>query len=167
MAALQDAMRRIKRETERSVRFQLKSYRENIKYQYFIKLIDAVSAHMQKMLEERFDDVESVLSKRHCRVWRARAMPSVPAAPEPEPYRYEVAGQVLEGVSWPGLFAHGHLDPATEALLTTLAGWPRCSSDQASRLPARPWPTMRVSKRLTARWRRSPPAACATRATAR
>ncbi len=73
-----------------------------------------------KVLEERFGDVESVLSKRHCRVWRARALAAVPPAPEPEPYRYEVGGQVLEGVSWPGLFAHGRLDQATEALLACL-----------------------------------------------
>jgi 16S rRNA (guanine1207-N2)-methyltransferase len=73
-----------------------------------------------KVLSERFRDVESVLGKRHCRVWRARGLTEVPPAPSPEPYRYEVGGQVLEGVSWPGLFAHGHLDPATQALLERL-----------------------------------------------
>jgi len=73
-----------------------------------------------KVLSERFTDVESVMTKRHCRVWRARGLEEVPPAPKPEPYRYEVGGVVLEGVSWPGLFAHGHLDPATEALLERL-----------------------------------------------
>lgn len=73
-----------------------------------------------KVLAEGFDHVETVLSKRHCRVWCARGLAAVPPAPEPSPYRYEVAGQVLEGISWPGLFAHGHLDPATQALLEVL-----------------------------------------------
>ncbi|MFH1980242.1 MAG: dynamin family protein [Pseudomonadota bacterium] len=55
MAALQDGVRRIKRETEKSIRFHFKSYRENIKFQYISKLIDAVAAHMNLMLNERFD----------------------------------------------------------------------------------------------------------------
>lgn len=55
MAALQDGVRRIKRETEKTIRFQFKSYRENIKFQYVFKLIDAVAAHMHLVLNERFD----------------------------------------------------------------------------------------------------------------
>jgi hypothetical protein len=55
MSAIQDSLRRIKRETEKSIRFHFKSYRENIKFQYIHKLIDAASAHMHQMLKDRFD----------------------------------------------------------------------------------------------------------------
>ena len=55
MAALSDGMRRIKRETEKSVRFHFTSYRENIKFQYVYKLIDAAAAHMEQVLNERFE----------------------------------------------------------------------------------------------------------------
>ena len=55
MAALKDGMRRIKRETEKSIRFSFKNYRENIKYQYMKKLIDAVAEHLHQTLHERFD----------------------------------------------------------------------------------------------------------------
>lgn len=64
MFALQDGVRRIKRETEKSIRFHFKSYRENIKFQYISKLIDAAAAHMHQMLNERFDafgtDLEAI-----------------------------------------------------------------------------------------------------------
>ncbi len=55
MSAIQDGLRRIKRETEKSIRFHFKSYRENVKFQYIHKLIDAASAHMHQMLKDRFD----------------------------------------------------------------------------------------------------------------
>lgn len=62
MAALGDGVRRIKRETEKSVRFHFKSYRENIKFQYVFKLIDAAAGHMHQLLNERFDAFGTDLS---------------------------------------------------------------------------------------------------------
>jgi hypothetical protein len=55
LAALKDGLRRIKRETEKSIRFSFKNYRENLKYQYVVKLIDAVAEHLHQTLRERFD----------------------------------------------------------------------------------------------------------------
>ena len=52
--ALTAGIRRMKRETERSIRFHLKDYRENIKYQYLMKLVDAVADTLQRRMVERF-----------------------------------------------------------------------------------------------------------------
>jgi 16S rRNA (guanine1207-N2)-methyltransferase len=73
-----------------------------------------------KLLEERFEQVEAVRSKRHTRVWRASGLRRVPDEPVPEKVTAEVAGVQLDWLSWPGLFAHSRLDPATEALLRHL-----------------------------------------------
>ena len=53
--ALEDGVKRMKRETERSVLAHLKDYKENIKFQYMYKLTDAMSEHLYKGLLESFN----------------------------------------------------------------------------------------------------------------
>jgi GTPase SAR1 family protein len=53
--ALEDGVKRMKRETERSVLMHLKDYKENIKFQYMYKLTDAISEHLYKGLLESFN----------------------------------------------------------------------------------------------------------------
>ena len=52
--ALKDSLTRIKRETERAIFFHFKNYRENLKFQYLFKLIDAVSNSLYEDLQNRF-----------------------------------------------------------------------------------------------------------------
>lgn len=52
--ALKDGVLRMKRETERSIIFLFKDYRENIKFQYIFKLVDAVSNKFYQALLDRF-----------------------------------------------------------------------------------------------------------------
>jgi len=54
LLALRDGFQRIKRETERSILFHFKDYKENIKFQFLLKLIDATSGHLQEALTDRF-----------------------------------------------------------------------------------------------------------------
>ena len=61
--ALKDAVLRIKRETEKSIGFQFKSYKENIKFQYIFKLVDAFSTNLYEILLDRFQVHVSDLSK--------------------------------------------------------------------------------------------------------
>ncbi|GBC61235.1 hypothetical protein DENIS_2195 [Desulfonema ishimotonii] len=55
MLALRDGISRLKHETEKSVLFNFRDYRENIKFQYIFKLADAVSDALYAGLMERFD----------------------------------------------------------------------------------------------------------------
>ncbi|MBC2741526.1 MAG: dynamin family protein [Desulfosarcina sp.] len=51
--ALASGVKRMKRETERSILFHLKDYKENIKFQYMLKLADAAAAALyRRMLEQ-------------------------------------------------------------------------------------------------------------------
>ena len=52
--AMEDALRRMKRETARSVVFQLKDYRENMKFRYFFELVETVSDSFAQTVLERF-----------------------------------------------------------------------------------------------------------------
>jgi GTPase SAR1 family protein len=52
--ALKDGVNRMKRETERSVIFLFKDYKENIKFQYFFKIADAASSRLIETLLDRF-----------------------------------------------------------------------------------------------------------------
>jgi hypothetical protein len=61
--AVEDALRRMKRETARSVVFHLKDYRENLKYQYFFNLVEAVSDSFAETVLERFQAYFSDLSE--------------------------------------------------------------------------------------------------------
>jgi GTPase SAR1 family protein len=54
MSALKDGIRRMKRDAERSVVSHLKDYRENLKFQYLFKLIDAGASSIDRMLSDRF-----------------------------------------------------------------------------------------------------------------
>jgi len=52
--AMEDALQRMKRETARSVVFHLKDYRENLKFGYFFKLVEAASESFAQTVLERF-----------------------------------------------------------------------------------------------------------------
>jgi hypothetical protein len=52
--ALSSGVKRMKRETERSILFHLKDYKENIKFQYMLKLADAAASALYGQMVERF-----------------------------------------------------------------------------------------------------------------
>ena len=52
--ALEDAARRMKRDTEKSVVFNLKDYRENLKFRFLFKLVDATSEGFAQAVLDRF-----------------------------------------------------------------------------------------------------------------
>jgi hypothetical protein len=52
--ALASGIKRMKHETERAVVFHLKDYKENIKFQYLLKLADASAAALLQRMLERF-----------------------------------------------------------------------------------------------------------------
>ena len=52
--ALETAARRIKSDTEKSVVFNLKDYRENLKFRFLFKLIDATSEGFAQAVLDRF-----------------------------------------------------------------------------------------------------------------
>ncbi len=54
MLALADGFRLIKRETEKSIIFHFENYRENFKFQYVSKLLDAAVEYLHQLLTERF-----------------------------------------------------------------------------------------------------------------
>jgi GTPase SAR1 family protein len=53
--ALKDGVKRIKQETENSIAFHLKDYKENLKFQYLYKLVDSVSENLLETLLDRFN----------------------------------------------------------------------------------------------------------------
>jgi len=60
--ALEDAARRMKRDTEKSVVFNLKDYRENLKFRFLFKLVDATSEGFAQAVLDRFQAYFSNLS---------------------------------------------------------------------------------------------------------
>ncbi len=62
MLALKDIVLRMKRETERSLIFHLKDYKENIKFQYMFKLVEALSNSLYEALLDRFQSYTTDLS---------------------------------------------------------------------------------------------------------
>ena len=60
--AMEDALRRMKRETARSVVFHLKDHRENLKFRYFFNLVEAASESFAQIVLERFQAYFSDLS---------------------------------------------------------------------------------------------------------
>jgi hypothetical protein len=54
LRVLEDAVRRMKRETEKSAVFHLKDYRENLKFGYLFKLVEAVSDRYAEAVLDRF-----------------------------------------------------------------------------------------------------------------
>ena len=61
--ALASGVKRMKRETERSIIFHLKDYKENIKFQYMHKLADATAAALYSQVQERFQHHGADLSR--------------------------------------------------------------------------------------------------------
>lgn len=72
-------------------------------------------------------EVRTVEARRHCRVWRAQRS-EAPARGGLDDWAEEVElalpGGPTRAVSFPGLFAHGRLDPATRLLVETLDSLP-------------------------------------------
>lgn len=70
-----------------------------------------------------FDAPDTLLTKRHCRVFRG-VRNETAALPSPDEFaktiRVETASHDLSWVSWPGMFAHGKLDKGSELLLENL-----------------------------------------------
>lgn len=62
LLALKGSVLRLKRETERSISFLFKDYRENIKFQYIFKLVAAVSKNLYEALLDRFQAYVTDLS---------------------------------------------------------------------------------------------------------
>jgi hypothetical protein len=60
--ALASGIKRMKRETERSILFHLKDYKENIKFQYLLKLADAAAQAVYGQVLERFQHQGADLS---------------------------------------------------------------------------------------------------------
>jgi GTPase SAR1 family protein len=54
LQALDNGIKLIKRETEKSITFHFENYRENFKFQYAAKLIEAASANLHQLLMEQF-----------------------------------------------------------------------------------------------------------------
>ena len=54
MRALADGVRLIKRETEKSIVFHFENYRENFKFQYVSRLLNASAENLHQLLIERF-----------------------------------------------------------------------------------------------------------------
>jgi len=61
--ALAAGVKRMKKETERSILFHMKDYKENIKYQYLLKFADAAAEALYRKMMERFQYYGSDLSK--------------------------------------------------------------------------------------------------------
>ncbi|HYG85196.1 MAG TPA: methyltransferase [Azospirillum sp.] len=72
-----------------------------------------------KRLEGLFADPETLTVKRRARVLEMRRT-DAPARGDPEAWRETVAIAAAMFVSYPGLFAHGRLDPGTALLLDVL-----------------------------------------------
>lgn len=62
MKALADGFNLIKRETEKSIVFHFENYRENFKFQYISKLVDAASEYLRQRLMEKFRSYHSDIS---------------------------------------------------------------------------------------------------------
>ena len=75
-----------------------------------------------KVLEELFTEVDTLDTRRKCRLWRAKGLH---VTPEPldsfaEQVEVEVAGRTLRYRTLPGVFAEGRLDDGTRLLLQHL-----------------------------------------------
>ena len=61
--ALKDGVARMKKETERSLLFHFKDYRENIKFGYIFKMVESASVQIADGLLERFETYENDLAQ--------------------------------------------------------------------------------------------------------
>jgi len=66
--ALKSGMRRMKRETEKSVIFHLNDYKENVKFKYLIKLVDVVSDVLDQELLRGFNNYADDLLRLNKRI---------------------------------------------------------------------------------------------------
>jgi hypothetical protein len=62
MHALTDGFKLIKRETENSIVFHFENYRENFKFQYVTRLLEAAAAQLNQLLMERFQVFDTNIS---------------------------------------------------------------------------------------------------------
>jgi hypothetical protein len=61
--ALKDGVSRMKKDTELSVIAHFKDYKENIKFQYLFKIVDAIAASFSKILGDRFRACDTDLTQ--------------------------------------------------------------------------------------------------------
>jgi hypothetical protein len=61
--ALKDGVERMKKETERSVLFHFKDYRENIKFRYIFPMVESAANQISDVLLERFQTYEDDLTQ--------------------------------------------------------------------------------------------------------
>ena len=65
--ALQDGIRRIKKETERSVLAHFRDYKENVKFQYMLRLADMAGRRLYETLTEHYQgyltDLQALVSQ--------------------------------------------------------------------------------------------------------
>ena len=61
--ALQDGVERMKKETERSVLFHFKDYRENIKFRYIFQMVESTATQISDALLDRFQAYEDDLTQ--------------------------------------------------------------------------------------------------------
>jgi hypothetical protein len=66
--ALKDGVSRMKKDTERSVIAHFKDYKENIKFQYLFKIVDAIAASFSKILGDRFRACDTDLTQLSDRI---------------------------------------------------------------------------------------------------
>jgi hypothetical protein len=105
LKALKDGIRRMKRETERSILEHFKDYQENIKFQYMMRLVDAAGARLFEGLTECFrvyvsdlkELIDSMGSERSDRERLGASLGGVEVAleamqPRVEALRLDVAG---------------------------------------------------------------------------
>ena len=80
-----------------------------------------------KELQALFDGVATLEARRHCRIWRGRRS-GTPARGSldawEEPFLADLPDGVARVVSYPGLFAHGHLDAGTRLLVGAVTKLP-------------------------------------------
>ena len=61
--ALKDGVERMKKETERSILFHFKDYRENIKFRYIFQMVESTASQISDVLLERFQTYEDDLTQ--------------------------------------------------------------------------------------------------------
>ncbi len=61
--ALKDGVERMKKETERSILFHFKDYRENIKFRYIFPMVESAANQISDVLLDRFQTYEDDLTQ--------------------------------------------------------------------------------------------------------
>lgn len=61
--ALKDGVERMKKETEHSILFHFKDYRENIKFRYIFQMVESAATQTSDVLLERFQTYEDDLTQ--------------------------------------------------------------------------------------------------------